>query len=107
MRAFTINGNRYESKPFDFNMVCDMEDLGFELEKIGERPRTAARAYFACCVNGNKYFAGKELEKHLISGGSMDELIDVMNHEMDTSDFFRYLTETEEKENTENPEEKK
>ena len=104
MRTFTINGITYESKPFDFNMVCDMEDLGFDLEKISERPRTAARAYFACCVGGDKYYAGKEIEKHLISGKTIDELIDAMSHEMDVSDFFRYITETAETEITESQE---
>ena len=105
MRTFTINGTEYKAAPFDFNLICDMEDLGFDIEKIAERPRTATRAYLACCAGSNVSFAGKEIEKHMISGGTLDALIDAMNYEMEQSDFFQYMQKAAEEETAENKEE--
>lgn len=101
MRTFTINGNQYKAVPFTFNLICDMEDLGFNIDKIAERPRTATRAYFACCCGGDVNFAGEELEKHLIAGGDIGQIIDAMNYEMEQSDFFRSMQATEEEETPE------
>ena len=102
MRTFTINGNQYKAAPFDFNLICDMEDMGFDIQKISERPRTATRAYLACCAGSDVTFAGSEIEKHLISGGNLEEMIAAMNHEMEQSDFFQYMQKTAEKETAEN-----
>lgn len=107
MRTFTINGNEYKAAPFDFNLICDMEDLGFDIEKISERPRTATRAYLACCCGSNVSFAGKEIEKHIIAGGSLDEMIEAMNYQMEQSDFFQHMQKTAEAETAENQEEEK
>ncbi len=31
MNTFTINEKEYKAKPFDFEMVCDLEDMGIEI----------------------------------------------------------------------------
>ena len=55
-------------------------------------------AYFAMCTGKGKDFAGKEMEQHLIDGGSFDDLVNVMSSEMEDSDFFRSLTKATEAE---------
>ena len=31
MKTFEINGKEYSGKPFDFNLVCDLEDWAYQL----------------------------------------------------------------------------
>lgn len=102
MRTFTINGKEYKAKPFDFNMVCDMEDMGVALGEFGKKQMASMRAYFAICANRNTQFAGKEIEEHIIKGGTMEELASVMSEELEKSDFFRAVNKATEKETTAN-----
>ena len=53
-KFFTINGQKYRAKEFDFNTVCDLEDNGVSLQDMTKKPMSMARAYFALCLNGDK-----------------------------------------------------
>lgn len=92
MRRFTINGKEYIARGFDFNTVCDLEDLGVSLDGMDEKPMSMVRAYFQLCAGVSKKDAGNILQAHLISGGSMDELTKAMSLEMEESDFFQALS---------------
>lgn len=98
MNTFTVNGTEYKAKPFDFNLVCDLEDMGISLEEAGKKPMSMVRAYFGLCVGRGKEYAGKELEAHIIGGGKFDNIITAMSDEMEKSDFFRNLNKTAETE---------
>ena len=100
MNIFTINGKEYVAKAFDFNLMCDLEDMGVSIAEAGEKPMSMARAYFGLCTGKGKEFAGKEMEAHFIGGGTFDTLINAMSEEMEKSDFFRNLTKREEKKTT-------
>jgi hypothetical protein len=106
-KTFTVNGKEYKAKEFDFNTVCDLEDMGVSIEDMAEKPTASIRAYFASCTGKGKSFAGKEMEQHFINGGSFDEIASAMNEEMEKSDFFRALLQTAEEENIENQSKKK
>lgn len=103
MNLFTINEKEYRAKEFDFNLVCDLEDMGISLEQAERKPMSMARAYFALCAGKGRIFAGKEIETHLVGGGSLDGLMDAMSDEMERSDFFRSLKERKTEEAPENP----
>lgn len=107
MKTFVINGEEYGAKAFDFNLMCDFEDIGVSLETIAEKPMKMVRAYFALCSGRNERSAGKEIEQHILSGGSFEEIINVINEEMDKSDFFRKLSQTAETETSKNAKKKK
>ena len=92
MRTFTINGKRYNAKPFDFNTVCDLEDNGVSLQEMQKKPMSMVRAYFALCFNGSKDEAGAEIQAHVIAGGDFNDLYNVMGEEMNESDFFQALS---------------
>ena len=92
-RFFVINGKRYTAKPFDFNLVCDLEDSGVSLTEMSKKPMSMARAYFALCFNGDKVTAGKEIEAHVKTGGNFNELYEAMGAEMNESDFFQALNQ--------------
>lgn len=100
---FTINGKRYKAPEFDFNTVCDFEEAGISLQDAAKKPTSMIRAYFAILFDGDKDKAGKELEQHMIDGGSFEELTDAMIKEMNESRFFQAIAKNPE---TETPEEK-
>lgn len=101
MRTFTINGKRYNARPFDFNTVCDLEDNGVALTEMSKKPMSMARAYFALCFNGSKEDAGKEIESHIKTGGDFNDLYAAMGEEMNESGFFQALSKKETEENPE------
>lgn len=96
MNTFKVNEKEYVAKPFDFNMICDLEDMGLSLAEVGEKPMSTVRAYFALCTGKGKEYAGVEMGEHIVKGGTFDDVITAMNKEMEKSDFFRNLTATEE-----------
>lgn len=110
MNTFTVNGKEYKAKAFDFNLICDLEDMGISLEQAGNKPMSMVRAYFGLCAEKGIKFAGKEMEAHIIGGGTFDDIMAAMSDEMEKSDFFHNLnktTETEDAENTDKTTEKK
>lgn len=98
MNKFTVNNKTYNAKEFDFDLVCDLEEMDIQISTIKNKPMALARAYFALCVGGDKHYAGQEMQKHILNGGNFDELMDVMNDEMEKSDFFQALSKTEDAE---------
>ena len=94
MKTFTVNGKEYQSRPFDFNLVCDLEDMGISLQQAAPKPMSMVRAYFCLCCGAGKEYAGKEMEAHLIAGGNFEEIMNAMTEEMEKSDFFRSITKT-------------
>lgn len=107
MNRFTVNGKEYTAKAFDFNLVCDLEDMGISLEQAGTKPMSMVRAYFALCAGMSVPVAGKEMEKHVMSGGTLEDVTISMSKEMEISDFFRALNKADEAEVPAGPKEKK
>lgn len=103
MKTFTVNGKEYKAKEFDFNLVCDLEDMGISLEEAEKKPMSMVRAYFALCTGKGKEYAGKEMGAHIINGGAFEDVVKAMSDEMEKSDFFRNLNKDEEQKVTENP----
>lgn len=99
---FTINGKRYKAPAFDFNTVCDFEEAGISLSDAAKKPTSMIRMYFALNFDGDKEKAGKELEEHMIKGGTFEDLTDAMVKEMNESHFFQALNKNTK---TEDPEE--
>lgn len=93
MKTFTINGVTYQAREFDFNTVCDLEEMGISLEEAQKKPMSTVRAYFALHLNGDKELAAKQLQEHLLNGGKFEDVIKVMLEKMDDSDFFRQLNQ--------------
>ena len=101
IKMFVVNGKRYTAKEFDFNLLCDLEEQGLSLEDIDKKPMSLIRTYLAFCGNITKEEAGKEIEKHLISGGKFTDVVEAMSEQMQDSGFFRAIGETREAEDAE------
>lgn len=98
--TFKINGTTYTAKEFDFNTVCDLEDIGISISDMQKKPVATARAYFALCIGGDVERAGDELQQHMIDGGNLNDLVNAMVGAMNDSDFFQALTKRQEKKAT-------
>ena len=99
--TFVLNGVTYVAKPFDFDMVCELEDMGVTFERIDKMPMSLIRAYFAICANTDKEQAAALIQNHMVKGGKLDDVTAVMSKEMENSDFFRALSTNESKTSTE------
>ena len=96
---FTLNNRRYEAREFDFNLICDLQELGINiLDMSGMRnnPVTAIRAYASLCIGSDKETAGEEIQAHVINGGGFDEILEAMQKKMEESDFFQALNKDSE-----------
>ena len=92
---FTINNRRYEAKEFDFNLVCDLQEMGvdiLDIASIRKTPTTIIRSYLALCMDGDKEIAGVEMQNHIVGGGNFDEILNVIMKKMEESDFFQALS---------------
>lgn len=107
MTNFEINGVTYVAKPFDFNLACDLEDMGLSLGDAQTKPMGLMRAYFGFCSGLNKELAGSELENHIINGGDFSGIMEAMTKELGESDFFRSLNKSKAKEVTKTTRKKK
>lgn len=88
MNTFVINGKEYRARAFDFNLLCDLEDMGISLQAAAGKPMSMVRAYFAICADMSREAAGKEMEEHIAKGESFEDIMKVIAAEMEKSDFF-------------------
>lgn len=91
MNTFSLNGTLVPAKRFDFNMLCNLEDLGVSIQDAQKKPMALVRAYVAICLNTGVDLAGQQMEEHIANGGSFEDIMNVMSKEMEDSDFFRNL----------------
>ena len=107
VNRFTVNGQTYAAKPFTFKMMVDLNKLGIPLAKIGNMDVALLNAYFSICAGVDEDEAAELIEQHIINGGSLNEISEVVSKEMDESDFFRSISNREsegtETDGTENP----
>lgn len=99
-KKFEINGKEYTAKEFDYNLLCDMEELGFDIDDMANKPMSALRGYFALCKGCSIKTAGKELSEHIANGNGVDEFLEIMTGQFTNSDFFRGQQENAEKKDT-------
>lgn len=95
---FTLNGVTYTAKPFDFDLICDLEDMGVPIERIDKMPMSLIRAYVAICAGTEPHIASSWIQAHMANGGRLDDVTEPMAKEMNDSDFFRSLGKAEETE---------
>lgn len=94
---FTINGTEYEGAKLSYNTVCDLKSLGFDITQFQENPWGFMRAYFSISSGMPLKLAGDEIEAHMVSGGDLNELSEVLSKEVEVSGFFQALRNRAEK----------
>lgn len=107
MKSFTVNGVKYTAKEFSYNVICDLEEMGVQLSDFGTKPMSMVRAYLSICAGKDADFAGKEIEEHIIKGGSLEDIMNAISDAMDKSGFFQALNSRTESNTTEGTETEK
>ena len=80
---FTLNNRRYEAREFDFNLICDLQEMGInilDMASMRNNPVTAIRAYASLCIGADKETAGEEIQAHVINGGGFDEILEAIRN---------------------------
>ena len=90
-KIFSINNKTYQAKEFDFNLLCDLEEMGLSLDDIEKKPMSLIRTYFMFSAGISKEQAGREIEEHIAKGGEFTDIVNVMSEMMNDSGFFRSL----------------
>lgn len=96
MKTITLNGNTYTARKFDFNLICELEDMGITMETMESKGMSFMRAYLALCMGANRAIAGQEINAHIVNGGKLEDIVTIAGEMMEESDFFRSLSEDEE-----------
>lgn len=106
-KTFLLNGNTYPIKDIGVNMLCDFEEMDISMSDMQKKSMSFIRAYLSVCTGMDIVKTGRELELHLINGGKLDSIMDVIKTAMEESDFFRAISKgTEEETPTEEGEPK-
>lgn len=101
-KSITINGKTYPAKEFSYNTLCDLQEMGCDITLAKKTPMAMVRAYVAICMGAEKDVAGAEIEKHMMNGGDLTSVSEVLLYKIENSDFFRNLSENAEKKTSEN-----
>ena len=111
VNRFEIDGVTYTAKPFDFAMVCDLEEYGVSISSANKAGMSFVRAYFAICADIEKDEAARRIQNHMVKGGNLEGITSALTKEMNDSDFFHALSnknkQTEEENHTESETEAK
>lgn len=97
-KSITINGKTYVAKEFSYNTLCDLQEMGCDITQAKSAPMALVRAYVSICMGVDKDTAGAEIEEHMINGGDLGTVTEVLLNKIENSDFFRRLSENQEKE---------
>ena len=100
-----INGKEYKNVPITFNVFCKLEEMGVNLHNIEDKLFSSAIAYAVLCMKKPAALAGEEIEKHIINGGSINDIIEVFAKELEKSGFFQAMAKQATEENSEAAEE--
>lgn len=76
-------------KTLDFNTACELAQYGHDLLRGGNQ-LSMMRAFVALSV-GDVNVAGQMIEKHIIDGGDLIELMEACGKAIDESGFIKAL----------------
>lgn len=91
MKTIDFNGKMIELKEFDFNMVCDLEEMGIPLANIDKLSISFLRAYLSICLGCTPEKAGEELQTYIANGGDFVEFSETVLNVIQNSGFFQAL----------------
>ena len=98
--TFTLNGKTYLAQNFSYNTICDLQDLGVDIDKMGDRGASMNRAFLSIWTGMSIEEAGNEIGAHMMNGGTLDELSLAIARSMEESDFFQKLNESKDQKKT-------
>lgn len=94
---YTLNGKEYKDIQLTYNEVCKLDEKGIDISKIDINNASTfylfrvLRAIIAISFGGNDEIAGNEIEAHIVNGGKIEDLVEVLNKALANSGFFQAL----------------
>lgn len=88
-KSIIINSKEYKVPEFDFDTICELEDLGLDFSS-NKQGFTFIRALVALTIGSDTEGASKEISEHLKTGSIAD--FNVLTEALVESDFFQNLT---------------
>lgn len=82
---FTLAKKNIEAKKYGFNFLCYLDEHGIE----APQGLTLIRAYVAYCADLTLEEAGDLIEEHLIGGGTLDEITNIVTEAIEKSNFMK------------------
>ena len=106
MERFTLNKRVYEVKELNFEYLVMLDKNDVKVSNISGI--AAINCFVAYCGDMTEKQASDEISAHVVSGGRLEDIVDVYAKALEESGFFRALMEqtAERQENVEekNPE---
>lgn len=83
-----INGKDYNLGEITFKTMCDLENMGINVSNMMDKPMNTILA-FATIAIGDKQVAEREMNEHLINGGSFDSIVQSIQEAMNEAGFMK------------------
>lgn len=93
--AVVINGKAYAIPKLDFNAICDLADKGFDIMNgtTWKKVNTSHYRAIVAWITGTELEAAGDLfQAHILSGGSVDDVLKAFVDALSESDFFSQAT---------------
>lgn len=97
MNTIIINKKIVTIKPIDFSAICALEDLGFDVTKVGSKAFSSVRSAVAFHMGVTLEEASAEIETHVKNGGKINDFVPLLEA-ITESDFFQNLAQNTEEE---------
>lgn len=88
-KSIVINSKEYEVPSFDFDAMCELEELGLDFNST-KQSFSFIRALVAYTMNCDLETASKAITEHIKTGSIAD--FNVLSKALTESDFFQNLT---------------
>lgn len=85
----TINGKEYTRPILNFVNMAKLENWGFSLDKMADRPLGFLSAFVALALDGTPEDGARAIDEHIKNGGTLDDLTAELNKSIAESSFFK------------------
>lgn len=85
----TINRKEYTRPILNFVNMAKLENWGFSLDKMADRPLGFLSAFVALALDGTPEDGARAIDEHIKNGGTLDDLTAELNKSIEESSFFK------------------
>ena len=92
-----LNAKTYEIEGFTFGTLCALEEKKVSIADLQRKPMSFLRDFISIQTGLDKATAEKEINAHVINGGTLEGLLEVVTNSLEESGFFQKIVATEDK----------
>lgn len=96
-REIEIDGKKIVFAELTFGNVRKMSKMGVDFGHLSQVDTlTLVHAYIRVSINVSEEVADALIQKYILAGGSLDEIVEAFGEALTESDFFQALAKTDE-----------